>query len=108
MLRVEDSETGSTSRSSAAPQSARNVFFGTWLIASARRTVIARIMTPPVTLICRRLIPGTSFQFPDDLPKPLDLLGGEFFSAQQRGEQLVGRTVIDLVDEFIRLRLLHR
>ena len=98
---------GSSSRSSAAAQSARNVFFGTRFMTSARMTVMARIITPPVTLICRRLMPDTSFQLSDDLPEPVDLLGGELFSAQQRGKQLVGGAVVDLVDELVRLRLLH-
>ena len=42
MLSVEGSETGASSRASAAAQSARNVFFGSRSIASARMTVMTR------------------------------------------------------------------
>ena len=106
MLSAEGSETGASSRASAAAQSARNVFFGSRSIASARMTVMTRIMTPPARLICRSFMPAASFQLADDLPQPLELLGGELFPPQQGREQLVGRAVIDLVDQFICFRLL--
>ncbi len=65
------------------------------------------IITPPARLICKSRISGTSFQLPDDLPEPLELLGGELLPPQQSRKQLVGRAVIDLVDELVGLRLLH-
>ena len=74
MLSLDGNENGTSSRSSAAAQSSRNVFFGTLLIASARSTVMTTIITPPARLICKSRIPGTSFQLPDDLPELLDLL----------------------------------
>ena len=46
-------------------------------------------------------MPAASFQLADDLPQPLELLGGELFPPQQGREQLVGRAVIDLVAEVV-------
>ena len=65
------------------------------------------IITAPCRLICKKLIPSPSFQLADDLLELRDLLGGELFAPQQRGEELVGRAVVDLVDELVGLRLLH-
>lgn len=65
------------------------------------------IITPPARLICKSRIPGTSFQLSDDLPELLDLLVRELLPPQQRRKQLVGGPVIDLVDQFVRLGLLH-
>lgn len=51
----------------AIPQSARKVFLGNRLIARARITLIARIITAPAKLICIRLIYITSLQVIDNL-----------------------------------------
>lgn len=103
----EGKENGIKSRISATSQSAKNVFFGTRLIARARITMIARIITAPATLIFNKLIPVTSFQLPDDLLELFDLLGGEFLPSQQRCKQLIRRTVIDFVDQLVCFRLLY-
>ena len=51
MLNHEGKENGIISRTNAIPQSTRNVFFGTLLIAIVRMTVTAKIITAPVKLI---------------------------------------------------------
>ena len=66
-------ENGIISRTSAIPQSTRNVFFGTLLIARARMTVTAKIITAPVKLIWSRFIITTSFQIANNLFQLLDL-----------------------------------
>lgn len=66
------------------------------------------IITPPARLICKSRIPGTSFQLSDDLPELLDLLVRELLPPQQRPQTGCRRTpFIDLVDQFVRLGLLH-
>ena len=108
MLRAEGRERGISSRKSAMPQRTGNVLFGTWSIARARMTVMTKIMTPPARLICSKLISRPSFQLSDDLLEPFYLFGRELFSAEKRRKQLVGRAIIDLVEQFICFRLLNR
>ena len=49
------------------PQSAKKVFLGKKVIAKARMTIIAKIITAPAKLICNRLICTTSLQVTDNL-----------------------------------------
>ena len=66
-LSVEGMENGSKSRTTAIPQSTKKVFLGNRLIAKARITMIAKIITAPAKLICNRLIYTTSLQVTDNL-----------------------------------------
>ena len=68
-------ENGSNSRMTTIPQSTKKVFFGKRLIAKARITMIAKIITAPAKLICNRLIYTTSLQVADDLFQLFDLFG---------------------------------
>ena len=104
---MEGREKGTSSRTSAAPQSAKKVFFGRRLIASARSTVMTRIIAAPLTLICSKLIPATSFQIPDNLFQLLNLFSRKLLPAQKRRKQFVSRTVIDLVNQLVCFRLLN-
>src|SRR5699024_3323704 len=107
MLNHEGKENGIISRTSAIPQSTRNVFFGTLLIARARMTVTAKIITAPVKLIWSRFIITTSFQIANNLFQLFDLFLRQFFSPKQRSEQFVSRTVVDFVDQFISFGFLN-
>ena len=66
-LNAEGMENGSKSRITAIPQSTKKVFLGNRLIAKARITMIAKIITAPAKLICNRLIYTTSLQVTDNL-----------------------------------------
>ena len=58
---MDGKDNGINKRNSATPHSAKKVFFGSLLIASARMTTIAKIKMAPEKLICRKLIVTSSF-----------------------------------------------
>ena len=114
MLSSDGIEKGTIKRIITTAHKTEKVFLGRRSSVNTRTKRIATIIKAADRLICNKFMQSPAFlrqvlffKTADNFFQIFNLFCAQFFSAEQSGEQLIGRAVIDFVNQFVGLLLLY-